>query len=76
MTRTEWAMHMVGDDHWNALLDEMKKAQYARFADSDPLDIDVREDAYRRIRCIDDIQAHIESLAMSATIKEKRWKIL
>lgn len=76
MTRTEWAMNMTADEHWNAVLDELRKAQYTRFADSDPLDIDAREDAYRRIRCIDDIQAHIESLAMSATIKEKRWKIL
>lgn len=76
MTRIEWAVNMTQDEHWMAVLDEFRQAQYSRFADSDPLDIDAREDAFRRLRVIDEIQAHIESLAMSAAIKEKRWKIL
>lgn len=76
MTRTEWAMNMTRDEHFNALLDELRKVEYDRFAASDAIDIDTREEAYRRIRCLNDLQSHIESLAMSAAMKEKRWKIL
>ena len=76
MTRVEWAMNMAADDHFKAVMQELREAEYKKFADSAPLDIDTREDAYRRIRILDDIEAHIEALAMTATVKAKRWKIL
>ena len=76
MTRTEWATNMMRDTHWREVLDELRTAEMAKFAASEPTDIDSREDAYRMVRCLNQVQSHIESLAMSATIKERRWKIL
>lgn len=76
MTRIEWACNMVRDEHFNALLDELRKVEYDRFAASAAMDIDSREEAYRRIRCLNDLQTHIESLAMTEAMNEKRWKIL
>ena len=76
MTRVEWAMNMAQDEHFKAVMQELRDAEYKKFATSAPLDTDTREDAYRRIRVFDDLEAHIESLAMTATVKEKRWKIL
>ena len=76
MTRIEWAMNMAADEHFKAVMQELREAEVQKFATSAPLDIEVREDAYRRIRFYDDLEAHIESLAMTATVKEKRWKIL
>lgn len=76
MTRVEWAVNMTRDEHFNALLDELRKVEYDRFSASSPIDIDTREEAYRRIRCLNDLQTHIESLAMTEAMNEKRWKIL
>lgn len=76
MTRTEWAGNLSRDQHWIEWMDELRQAEYTRFANSAALDIDTREDAYRRIKIYDEMQAHLESLAMTATMKEKRWKIL
>ncbi len=76
MTRVEWAMNMARDEHFNALMDELRQAELTKFANSAPIDIEVREDAYRRVRIYDELQAHIESLAMTNSLKEKRWKIL
>lgn len=76
MTRIEWAMNMAQDEHFKAVMQELRDAEYKKFAASAPQDIDTREDAYRRIRVFDDLEAHIESLAMTTTVKEKRWKIL
>ncbi len=76
MTRVEWAMNMMRDEHFNAVMEELRQAEIAKFAASDAMDIDIREEAYRRVRCINDLQSHIEGIAMTATMKHKRWKIL
>lgn len=76
MTRIEWAMNLVRDEHWNALLMELRQAEMDRFAGSDTGDFEAREDAYRRVRIYDELRAHVESLAATQTLKERRWKIL
>ncbi len=76
MTRIEWAMNMMRDEHFTALMEELRQAEIQKFQASAPMDVETREEAYRRVRCLNDLQSHIESLALSATVKEKRWKIL
>ncbi len=76
MTRVEWAMNMMRDEHFKAVMEELRQAEIQKFSASNPLDIDTREEAYRRVRCLHDLQSHIEGIAMTAQIKEKRWKVL
>ena len=57
MTRVEWAMNMAQDEHFKAVMQELRDAEHKKFAASAPLDIDTREDAYTRIRVFDDSHA-------------------
>lgn len=76
MTKVEWAANLSRDQHWIDLLAEMKQAQVSVFSASRPDEFEVREQAYQRIRFIEELEAHIESLAITETLKEKRWKVL
>ncbi len=76
MTRIEWATNLARDDHWLAMLHELRQAEIDRFASSDTGDYETREDAYRRLKLYDQLKAHVESLAATQSINERRWKIL
>lgn len=76
MTRVEWATNLSRDDHWLAMLGELRQAEIDRITSSNLEDIETREDAYRRVKLYDELKAHIDSLAATKSIKEKRWKVL
>lgn len=76
MTRVEWATNLARDDHWLAMLSELRQAEIERITSSGIEDIETREDAYRRVKVYDGLKAHVDSLAATQSIKERRWKIL
>lgn len=76
ISRIEWAMNLARDENWLALLAEQRQAEIDRITSSHVEDIETREDAYRRVKLYDELKAHIDSLAATKSIKEKRWKVL
>jgi hypothetical protein len=46
-----------------------------RIVYSNPEQTDVREQAYQRISCYNELMAHFESVAKTSEIKSKAWKI-
>jgi hypothetical protein len=74
--RTEQAKRLVGDDFWRNEIRGLIEGQMELIANSSYDDHEGRERAYIRLRAIQELQAHFESLAASDVIAKKRLKIL
>lgn len=75
MTRSEWANNLVNDSHFREVFTELQQIQINRIINSAERDIEEREAAYSKLSAIQDVLAHIESMADQRKINEKRWKI-
>ena len=74
--RTEQAKRLVEDDFWRNEVRGLIEGQMELIANSSYDDHEGRERAYIRLRAIQELQAHFESLAASDVIAKKRLKIL
>ncbi len=76
LTQAQWAENLLNDDFFKKVIDDLKKQQIGVIISSSPLDVDVREDAYKHIKTIDLIVGHLQGIAAEKQIREKRFKIL
>jgi len=76
MTRNEWANNLINDSHFREVFAELQQIQVNRIINSAERDIEEREAEYSKLSAIQDVLAHIESMADQRKINEKRWKIL
>ena len=74
MDKAQWAKNLSLDPMWLDMLDELKFVEVEKFRNSASEDIEVREQAYRRLRVIEELEAHVEWMASSSKIEEKRLK--
>ncbi len=74
--RSERAKTLLDDEFFQEVMDVLKKQQIDVIINSNENDCDLRENSYRNIRVLDLIVAHLQGIADSDKIKEKRWKIL
>lgn len=74
--RSERAKTLLDDEFFQEVIDVLKKQQIDVIINSNENDCDLRENSYRNIRVLDLIVAHLQGIADSDKIKEKRWKIL
>lgn len=75
MTRDEWARNILLDEYFKEMLEELEQIEIDKFSNSDVNDYDVREQAFVKLNALKSIKAHIESLAATKIINEKRFKI-
>ena len=75
MTKSEWANHLINDEHFKNVFSELQNIQVSRIINSPERDIEEREAAYSKLSAIQDLLAHIEAMADQRKINEKRWKI-
>ncbi len=75
MTRTEWAINLLGSEHFKDLFNELKDIEVNKIVNSNKDDINERENAYMMISAYNQIYSSIEAMAADAKIIEKRWKI-
>lgn len=75
MNRTQEAQLLLGNEFFNTVFKELEELQLSRFANSNEEDINVRELAYVKLATLKEIKSHIESIAASSEIRDKRWKI-
>ena len=76
MNRTEWAVNVLRDDYFIEMMEELRGVELAKFLNSDYNDIEMREQAYLRLRVLESIDNHIQGLADQKLIDAKKLKIL
>jgi hypothetical protein len=76
MNRTEWALNLLRDDYYIEMMEELRGIELAKFLNSDHHDVDIREQAYVRIRVLETIENYVQGLADQKLIDAKKLKIL
>ena len=76
MNKTEWAVNLLRDDYYIEMMEELRGVELAKFLNSDYNDIEMREQAYLRLRVLESIDNHIQGLADQKLIDAKKLKIL
>jgi len=68
--------NIVNDDDFKEVMKSLIDNQIQIILNSTPDQKEVREQAYQRVACVNELIAVLESIAMTGDIKDKRWKIL
>jgi hypothetical protein len=76
MDKSAWAEHMLRDEWFQEMMQELRSVEINKFAMSDMNDKEVRENAYMQLRALELIETYLEGLVSQKLIDEKRLKIL
>ena len=76
MKKSDWALNLLRDDYFIEMMEELRGMEMAKFLNSDYADVEVREEAYMRLRVLESIDNHIQGLADQKLIDQKKLKIL
>ena len=76
MNKTEWAVNLLRDDYCIDMMEELRGMEITKFLNSDYKDIEIREEAYIRLRVLESIDNYIQGLADQKLIDQKKLKIL
>jgi len=76
MDKSSWAEHMLRDEWFQEMMQELHSVEINKFAMSDMNDKEVRENAYIQLRALELIETYLEGLVSQKLIDEKRLKIL
>jgi len=75
MIKEEGIANILNDDSFKEAMDELIKMHLDMLINSDVDDKTAREVCYLRITTINEIMAHLQSIADQEKIDNKRWKI-
>lgn len=67
---------LLENEHFLDVMEELKTQHINTIVYSNDQEKDIREQAYQRIACYNELMAHLESIAKTGEIKSKSWKIL
>ena len=67
--------NILNDDSFKEAMDDLKQMHIDMLINSDVEDKTAREVCYLRITTINEIMAHLQSIADQQKIDNKRWKI-
>jgi len=76
MKKSEWANNLLRDDYFIEMMEELRGMEIAKFLSSDYADVEVREEAYIRLRVLESIDNYIQGLVDQKIIDQKKLKIL
>lgn len=76
MDKVQKAKNLIGDDFFRDEMEALKNVELERIVNSSPDEVELREIAYMRINALQSVVAHFQSMAATAEIEKKRWKIL
>jgi len=76
MKKSDWANNLLRDDYFIEMMEELRGMEIAKFLNSDYSDVEIREEAYIRLRVLESIDNYIQGLADQKIIDEKKLKIL
>ena len=66
---------ILNDEHFQAVVKELQENQLQTIIYSNQNESDIREQAYQRIACYNELMSYLESIAKTSDIKSKAWKI-
>jgi hypothetical protein len=75
MIKEEGIKNILNDDSFKEALDDLIKMHLDMLINSDVDDKQVREICYMRITTINEIVAHLQSIADGKKINDNKWKI-
>ena len=75
MDKIERAKHLLTDEFFTDVVKKQRELYISTILNSDPDRMDEREAAYIKIRALDEFIASLESIAASAEVVKKRWKV-
>jgi hypothetical protein len=76
MSKSDWAARILQDERFIEVMSELKELEIQKFRSTDYSDMELREQAYLRLRVLEDIEGYIQGLTNQKLIDAKRWKIL
>jgi len=76
MKKSDWANNLLRDDYFIEMMEELRGMEIAKFLNSDYSDVEVREEAYLRLRVLESIDNYIQGLVDQKIIDQKKLKIL
>ena len=75
MDKIERAKHLLTDEFFTDVVKKQRELYIDTILNSDPDRMGEREAAYIKIRALDEFIASLESMAASAEVVKKRWKV-
>lgn len=76
MTKQEAIKNVLQSQEFLDVIKELRENQLNRIIYSNEDATKEREQAYLRVKTIDEIMSYLESIAKDSEIKDKAWKIL
>lgn len=73
--RWERAKGLLGDEFLGEVFTELEKDNIERIINSNPDDIDLREESYTMIRAVRQVKARLETIAAEGEMVKRRFKI-
>ena len=75
MIKEEIKANILNDDSFKEAMDDLVKMHLDMIVNSEVDEKESREICYLRITTINEIMAHLQSIADGKKIKDKQWKI-
>jgi hypothetical protein len=74
--KAQWATNLLKEPMFQEMMEELRGNELNKFVNSNFGELELREEAYMRLRVLESIETHLESMAAQKMMDEKRIKIL
>ncbi len=76
MDKAQWASNLIMEPIFQEMMEDLRGNELNKIINSTYGELELREEAYIRLRVLDSIESHLESMAAQKMMDEKRIKIL
>jgi hypothetical protein len=76
MDKAQWASNLLREPIFEEMMEDLRGNELNKIINSTYGELELREEAYIRLRVLDSIESHLESMAAQKMMDEKRIKIL
>ena len=76
MDKAQWAINLLKDDTFQEVFEDLRGNELNKIINSTYGELELREEAYTRMKVLESIETHLESMAAQKMMDEKRIKIL
>jgi len=66
---------ILNDEHFQSVIKELQENQLQTIMYASQEESHIREQAYQRLACYNELMSYLESIAKTSEIKSKAWKI-
>jgi hypothetical protein len=74
--KPQWAINLLRDPMFEEMMEDLRGTELNKIINSNYGELEIREQAYMRLRVLESIESHLEGIAAQKMIDEKRMKIL